>query len=228
MKPRLLACLAVAPVLLTAQQLAPEARERMERAHQVQEGVPASEVAEQLTEQAAGVRPGEAALNATALGTTGLEAPALNAAIPRRNFIDDDIFGRIEHDGIPRAGLASDREFARRTYLDATGRVPPVAELLPFLDDSDPDKRDKLVDRLVDSEEFVERWSYYFEDLFRAGNRMGFGKNLFHYWIVEWLRLDRSYADVVTDLLTQGGEEQSFVAGGALLRTRLRQSQGRP
>ena len=210
MKPRLLACLAVAPVLLTAQQLAPEARERMERAHQVQEGVAASEVAEQLTEQAAGVRPGEAALSTPALG-----APVLSASIPRRNFIDDHIFGRIERDGIPRAGLASDREFARRAYLDATGRVPPVAELLAFLDDSDPDKRDKLVDRLVDSEDFVERWSYYFEDLFRAGNRMGFGKNLFHYWIVEWLRLDRSYADVVTDLLTQGGKS-SHSSPGAL------------
>ena len=86
---------------------------------------------------------------------------------------------------------------------------------MAFLDDPDPDKRDKLVDRLVDSDEFVERWSYYFEDLFRAGNRMGFGKNLFHYWIVEWLRLDRSYADVVTDLLTQGGKS-SHSSPGAL------------
>ncbi len=67
------------------------------------------------------------------------------------------------------------------------------------MEDQDPDKCAKLIDQLIDSEEFIDRWSYYFEDLFRAGNRMGFGKNLFHYWIEEWLRLDRSYADVATE-----------------------------
>jgi hypothetical protein len=197
---RAVACFSIACGIATGQQLSPEARERMERAHEAPTNRPASEVAQQLTEQAATVRPGEA---------------AERTPVTRRSFIDEHIFGRIERDGIPHAAPASDREFARRAYLDTTGRIPPVDELLVFLDDTDPDKRDKLVDRLVDSDEFVERWSYYFEDLFRAGNRMGFGKNLFHYWIEEWLRLDRSYADVVTDLLSQGGKS-SHSSPGAL------------
>ena len=197
---RAIACLLLACGMTSGQQLSPQARERMERAHQIPHRAPASEVAQELTQQAAEVRPGDA---------------AVKTPVERRNFIDQHIFGRIERDGIPHTGPASDREFARRAYLDATGRIPPVDELLAFLEDTDPEKRDKLVDRLVDSEEFVERWSYYFEDLFRAGNRMGFGKNLFHYWIVEWLRLDRSYADVATDLLTQGGKS-SHSSPGAL------------
>ena len=197
---RAIACLLLACGMMSGQQLSPQARERMERAHQIPQRAPASEVAQELTQQAAEVRPGGA---------------AVKTPVERRNFIDEHIFGRIERDGIPHAGPASDREFARRAYLDATGRIPPVDELLAFLEDTDPEKRDKLVDRLVDSEEFIERWSYYFEDLFRAGNRMGFGKNLFHYWIVEWLRLDRSYADVATDLLTQGGKS-SHSSPGAL------------
>ena len=197
---RAIACLLLACGMTSGQQLSPQARERMERAHQIPQTASASEVAQELTQQAAGVRPGGA---------------AVKTPVERRNFIDEHIFGRIERDGIPHAGPASDREFARRAYLDATGRIPPVDELLAFLEDTDPEKRDKLVDRLVDSEEFIERWSYYFEDLFRAGNRMGFGKNLFHYWIVEWLRLDRSYADVATDLLTQGGKS-SHSSPGAL------------
>ena len=197
---RAIACLLLACGMMSGQQLSPQARERIERAHQIPQTASASEVAQELTQQAAGVRPGGA---------------AVKTPVERRNFIDEYIFGRIERDGIPHAGPASDREFARRAYLDATGRIPPVDELLAFLEDTDPEKRDKLVDRLVDSEEFIERWSYYFEDLFRAGNRMGFGKNLFHYWIVEWLRLDRSYADVATDLLTQGGKS-SHSSPGAL------------
>ena len=121
----------------------------------------------------------------------------------------------MEKDRIPHSPLAADEEFARRAWLDATGRIPPVAELTAFLQDKDPEKRDKLVDRLVDSEDFVDRWSYYFEDLFRAGNRMGFGANLFHYWIEEWLRLDRPYSEVVRDLLSQGGKS-SHSSPGAL------------
>ncbi|MCZ6654495.1 MAG: DUF1553 domain-containing protein [Planctomycetota bacterium] len=197
---------ATAALLVTAstgaQDLTPEARERAERAHRTAQrgNVPASEAAEKLTSQAAGMRPGE--------------TPQAQA-IARKNFIDEHIFGRIEKDGIPHAGRASDREFVRRAYLDVTGRIPTINELTAFLDDKHPGKRSELIDTLVDSEEFVQRWSYYFEDLFRAGNRMGFGKNLFHYWIEEWLRLDRPYSGVVADLLTQGGKS-SHSSPGAL------------
>ena len=180
----------------------PEALERAERAHQkLYKPEPSkSKTAAALTEQTADLRPGTA---------------AESSFVPRRNFIDTYIFGRMEEDGVPHAGLASDAEFLRRAYLDATGRIPPVDKLLAFLEDQDPGKRAKLIDQLIDSDEFIDRWSYYFEDLFRAGNRMGFGKNLFHYWIQEWLRLDRSYADVATDLLT-GAAKSSFSHPGAL------------
>ena len=116
---------------------------------------------------------------------------------------------------VPHAGLASDGEFLRRVYIDLIGRIPTLEEVLAFEADRGSDKRDRMIDRLIASDEFVERWSYYFEDQFRAGNRMGHGKNLFRFWTREWLTLDRSYADVVTDLLTQGGKS-SHSSPGAL------------
>jgi hypothetical protein len=182
-----------------AQTLTPEARERMERAHQRLEAEPpdAAATAEQLTRQTAGLRPAEA-------------SPPVDV----RNFIDERIFAAIEEQGAPSAGLASDREFLRRAYLDAIGRIPTLEETQHFLRAEDANKRARLIDSLIASEEFVERWSYYFEDLFRAGNRMGYGKNLFHFWVQEWLRLDRPYSDVVTDLLTQGGKSSHSLPGG--------------
>lgn len=189
------------PILAFSQALTPEAREAAERAHRVlEQDTPApSEVAETVTRQATALLPGESA-------TTPIE---------RRNFIDEHIFGRMERDGIPHAGLSSDREFARRAYLDAIGRIPSIEELSSFVADNNPAKRDELIEALISSDEFISYWSYYFEDIMRAGNRMGFGKNLFHYWTEEWLRLDRSYAEVVTDLLTQGGKS-SHSSPGAL------------
>lgn len=159
----------------------------------------AKKAASSLTEQAVAARPG--------LTVAG-------PPVARRNFIDDHVFGRIERDGIPHARLASDEEFARRAWLDATGRIPSITELNAFLADIDPQKREKLVDRLLASDGFVDKWSFYFEDLFRAGQRMGYGLNLFHYWLREWLALDRPYHDVVTDLLTGGGKTSFSIPGG--------------
>ena len=126
--------------------------------------------------------------------------------IARRNYIDQHIFGRIEAKRIPHAPLVGDEEFARRAWLDATGRIPQPEELLAFAADRDPQKRDKLIDKLTSGDAFIDRWTYYFEDLFRAGGRMGAGLNLFHYWVKEFVRLDRPYNEVATDLLTQSSK----------------------
>jgi hypothetical protein len=187
--------------LASPQTLTPEAEQKVEKAHEtlVRPKAKASSAASSLTEQVADLRP----------------VKPVKGSVRRANFIDEHLFGRMEKDGVPHAGLASDEEFARRAWLDATGRIPPIHDLTAFLKDNDPDKRHKLVDKLVDSSGFVDRWAYYFEDLFRAGNRMGFGANLFHYWTKEWLTLDRPYSDVVRELLSQGGKS-SHSSPGAL------------
>lgn len=55
------------------------------------------------------------------------------------------------------AAPASDAEFLRRVYLDLTGRIPTSAQARSFLDDSSSDKRERLVDRLLDSPEYARR-----------------------------------------------------------------------
>ena len=134
--------------------------------------------------------------------------------VARRNFIDEHIFGKMERDGVPHAGMATDEEFVRRVFLDATGRIPTPSDVEKFLASRDENKRGKLVDTLLASDAFVDRWTFYFEDLFRAGGRMGYGLNLFHYWIREWIKLDRPYNQVVSDLLSQGGKTSFSSPGG--------------
>jgi sugar lactone lactonase YvrE len=158
--------------------------------------------------------PKKAAASITTQVARNLPARVSNPKVQRKGYIDEQIFGRMEREGIPHAPLSSDEEFARRAWLDATGRIPPVAELTAFLASNDPAKREKLIDKLIASEGFIDKWTYYFEDLFRAGGRMGHGLNLFHYWLREWLRLDRPYNDVVTELLTGGGKSSFSVPGG--------------
>src|SRR5438309_9632823 len=103
-----------------------------------------------------------------------------SAAIPHRNFIDDEIFGRMKRDGIPHAPLATDSEFLRRARLDLAGRIPTPDEVRDFTADRSPDKREKLIAKLVGSPEFVDKWSYFFMDVLRANGKMGRGSILFH------------------------------------------------
>src|SRR5215510_1473131 len=70
----------------------------------------------------------------------------------RRNLIDQHLFGAMERDRIPHAPLSNDYEFCRRIYLDLTGRIPTPEQLQSFVNDRAADKRDKLIDTLLDSQ----------------------------------------------------------------------------
>src|SRR5262245_59205403 len=138
---------------------------------------------------------------------------ATGAPIPRKNFIDEHIFGRMERDKIPHAPLSSDEEFLRRVYMDATGQLPSAETVRQFLTNSNPQKRDELVDTLVSSDGFAEQWGWLWGDLFRILSRSGDGNqgHLFHYWDKEWLHADRPYNEVVHDLMIAFAKSHSAI-----------------
>jgi hypothetical protein len=58
--------------------------------------------------------------------------------LPRKNFIDDILFDRMQRDGVLSAPLCTDEEFLRRVYLDLTGRIPWPEDVTNFVQDRDP------------------------------------------------------------------------------------------
>src|SRR5215510_8572408 len=93
----------------------------------------------------------------TAEMSKALPAAGANTKIARKNFIDEQIFGRIERDRIPHSALSTDEEFLRRVYLDATGLLPTPDKVREFLADKDPQKRDKLIDTLIGTDSFADQ-----------------------------------------------------------------------
>ncbi|MCS6954135.1 MAG: DUF1549 domain-containing protein [Bryobacterales bacterium] len=139
--------------------------------------------------------------------------------IPRRNFIDDEIFGRLAARGIPSAPLASDAEFLRRVSLDLTGRLPTPEQIRSFLADPSPDKRDRLIDRLLDSPEFVDKWTMWLGDLLennaQASNfsRQINGRNAFHHWIRSAIAQDKSFRDIAYETISWRGNNYDNATG---------------
>lgn len=158
---------------------------------------------------ATGQRQKLSALTASVRG----DEPVKAAPVPRRNFIDEHIFGAMERDRIPHAPLATDEEFFRRIHLDLTGRIGDSADLEKFIASPDPAKRDKLIDQLTVSAAFKARWTYWFGDLAKtAANRVGNdGKNLFYKWVYDNIHLNRPYNEMVKDMLTANAASNWYV-----------------
>src|SRR5436190_4633393 len=95
-------------------------------------------------------------------------APRLASPAPASlNFIDDFVFGKIAADGIPSAAITTDQEFVRRIYIDLTGHIPTAAQINAFLGSDNPDKRNALIDSLLGSPAYVDRWTQWFGDRFK-------------------------------------------------------------
>ncbi len=134
--------------------------------------------------------------------------------VPIRNYIDRFIFEKMKRDNVPSAGLATDTEFLRRVSLDLTGRLPEADAVRKFVKDTDPSKRAKAIEALMNTpyleiisrpdEPFVDRWTYFFGDLFRNGAaQLGQGgRNLFHGYLHMALLMNIPYDELVREMLT--------------------------
>lgn len=137
--------------------------------------------------------------------------------VPRNGFIDQLIFTRIERDGVPHAGLATDEELVRRIYLDAVGLPPSPDAVRAYLADTSPDKATRLIESLIGSDEFAEQWAWFWTDLLRISGEAGGGRKAFSFWLKEQLRADRPYDRFVYDLLTPSTKAHATVPSLAFL-----------
>ncbi len=126
----------------------------------------------------AGPIPGEAAITArfdghfatceVTIPLPGTTPPAdFYANLPRKNFIDGLVWDKLQKLGITPSEPSGDAPFQRRAYLDVIGRLPTPEETRAFLADTDPEKRVKLVDRLLDRPEYADHWANKWVDLLR-------------------------------------------------------------
>lgn len=132
--------------------------------------------------------------------------------MPIRNQIDKLVFAQCAELGVAPSGLCSDEEFLRRVYLDTTGLLPTVDQARAFLADKAPDKRVKLIDKLLDSGPFVDFQALKWGDLLRIKSE--YPVNLwpnavqaYSQWVRQSIANNKPYDQFARELLTATGSD---------------------
>jgi mono/diheme cytochrome c family protein len=131
--------------------------------------------------------------------------PAVAATSLVRNAIDRFILARLEAAGLTLAEEAERSILLRRVSLDLTGLPPTLAEQEEFLNDSRPDAYERLVDRLLASPHFGERWGRLWLDQARYADSNGFNidapRSIWKYreWVIGAFNADLPFDQFVID-----------------------------
>jgi hypothetical protein len=126
------------------------------------------------------------------------------------NPVDAFIAAKWAEKGLKPVAPADRRLLLRRVYLDLIGLPPTAEQYEAFLKDDSPDAYEKVVDRLLASPQYGERWGRHFLDVWRYSDWWGLGqelrnsqKHIWHWrdWVVESLNADLGYDEMVRQML---------------------------
>ncbi len=98
--------------------------------------------------------------------------------------IDSFVLAKLEQNGLRPTPEADRQVLARRAYFDLHGLPPTPEQVDQFVNDSSPDAWRKLIDRLLESPRYGERWGRYWLDLVRYADTSGFETD--HFFVTAW------------------------------------------
>lgn len=142
--------------------------------------------------------------------------PAVNG---RNHPIDRILDNWLQERNLPLPSPIDDATFYRRVSLDLTGLLPSPAELKAFVQDPSPDKREVLVDQLLQRDiDYADHWLSFWNDLLRNDyTGTGFitgGRSQISSWLYESLLWNKPYDQFVRELLNPPSpESRGFIDG---------------
>lgn len=149
---------------------------------------------------------------------------AAGSGVTPQNRIDELVAEGLKAQKLTPNEPASDEVFVRRIYLDIVGRIPTREESLNFLNSEQADKRDQLIDELLNSDGYVSNFYHFWADLLRARTAIT-GINLssgtgraYENWIKTALRENKPYDEMVRELVTATGHSWENGAVGYYIR----------
>jgi hypothetical protein len=129
-------------------------------------------------------------------------------------LIDEEVNRRLKSDDVKASGRSDDAEFLRRVSLDLIGVVPTAEQVVEFLDNKDPDKRAKAIDRLLADPRFGQFYGELWTGLMvprDTNNRILDSKPLTK-WLAEEFNKNTPLNKIVFDVLTSSGKQDEQAA----------------
>ena len=124
-------------------------------------------------------------------------------------YIDELIFTSLRSKKISPTREADDEVYVRRLYLTVVGRIPTHSELLEYINSRERNKRDKLIQKLLNSEGYVNHQLNWWSDMLRVQDRpQGLNINaggIYREWLRQSLRDNKPYDDIVRELVASNG-----------------------
>ena len=120
------------------------------------------------------------------------------------NDIDRHVFAKQKELQLNPAPLATDEVFLRRVFLDTIGVLPTADEARTFLDSKDAQKRAKLIDKLLDRDEYASFWALKWADVLRGSPTTisERGVHSFHRYLVKTMATDKPMDQFARELVT--------------------------
>ncbi len=124
------------------------------------------------------------------------------------NAIDAAVKQHLVQLNVAPSGKTTDQEFVRRVYLDTIGKLPTAEEILAFHENSDSNKRSKLIDELLERPEYVDYWAYRWSDLFMLNGAIlqVDGVKSYYHWIRNHVEKNTQWDQFASQILTATGE----------------------
>lgn len=126
---------------------------------------------------------------------------------PRSNFIDGLVLDKLKGLRLPPSPRTGDAEFLRRATLDTLGVLPTPAEARAFLDDTAPDRRARLVEKLLARPEYIDYWTHKWSDLLLVTSSKLKPPSMKSYskWIRDHVAANTPWDEFARDLVTARG-----------------------
>lgn len=127
------------------------------------------------------------------------------------NLVDLTVLKKLQRLQINPSETCDDSTFLRRISLDLTGSIPTAAVARQFVADSRPDKRQLLVERLLNSKSYADWWALKWSDMLRNEEKTLDRKGVqnFHAWIRESVAADKPLNQFVRELVAGRGSSYS-------------------
>ena len=132
-----------------------------------------------------------------------LTSKDLDKALERESKLPDDRY----------APLADDASFLRRASFDLTGRPPEPDQVRTFVADTDPGKRAKLIDRLLETDEFAHRWAHFWRNVIfynATANVRQLNYDAFEDWLAGKFKEHASWDRITAEILAADGKDKDI------------------